>query len=399
MIYSLLAYRKGVDVKDVFKLIYVVEAGDSLFSIARAHGVNAATLAAVNELEDPDVLVIGQTLVIPGTPSPTRPTIETNGYVEWYTESISPTLLDEVRKRGPLLTYIMPFSYDVNRDGSLTPLNWGGLEQIAKDEKIATAIVVSNIEEGAFSDTLAQAIFASTDVQDKLIQNILTEAKAKNATDIHFDFEYLRREDRQAYVDFLKRVKEAAAGFTLSAALAPKTSAEQVGKWYGGHDYKGISEVVDFVVIMTYEWGYSGGPPMAVSPIGPVRQVLTYALTEMPPEKILMGQNLYGYDWTLPYKVGNPQAKALSPKQAIALARERNAAIEYDTVAQAPYFNYWLDGIEHVVWFEDARSINAKFQLIKELDLRGISYWHMTFQFPQNWTLLNEMFHVKKIQS
>ena len=85
---------------------------------------------------------------------------------------------------------------------------------------------------------------------------------------------------------------------------------------------KAIGEVVDFVVIMTYEWGYSGGPPMAVSPIGPVRKVLEYAVTEMTPNKIMMGQNLYGYDWTLPYKPGNPFAKALSPQQAIQLAKE-----------------------------------------------------------------------------
>ena len=379
-------------------MIYVVKQGDSLYSIANRFRVNPTTLANVNELTNPDVLVIGQTIVIPDAPNPNRPTIETNGYVEWYTDKPSQSLLDEVTKRGPLLTYMMPFSYDVKRDGSLTPLDWSGLDQIAKDQNMVSAIVISNIEDGAFSDTLAQDIFASTAVQDKLIQNILAEAKAKNAKDIHVDFEYLRKEDRQNYVDFLKRLKAAAQGLTLSAALAPKTSADQPGKWYEGHDYKKIAEVVDFVVIMTYEWGYSGGPPMAVSPIGPVRKVLTYALTEMPANKIMMGQNLYGYDWTLPYKPGNPPAQAISPKRAVELARERNAAISYDAVAEAPYFNYWRDGKEHVVWFEDARSIEAKFELLQELGLKGISYWHMGFPFPQNWVVLNEMFHVKKRQ-
>ena len=64
------------------------------------------------------------------------------------------------------------------------------------------------------------------------------------------------------------------------------------------------------------------------------------------------------------------------------LARERNAAILYDEKSQAPYFNYWRDGKEHVVWFEDARSIKAKFDLLKELELRGISYWHIGFPIP-----------------
>jgi spore germination protein len=123
-------------------MIYVVESGDSLYSIAKRFNVDASTLARLNELDDPDVLVVGQTIVIPGAPDPTRPTIETNAYVEWYTERPAQSLLDEVKKRGPLLTYMMPFSYDVKRDGTLVPLNWNGLEQIAADEKGATAIVI-----------------------------------------------------------------------------------------------------------------------------------------------------------------------------------------------------------------------------------------------------------------
>src|SRR5690606_10102289 len=130
------------------------------------------------------------------------------------------------------------------------------------------------------------------------------------------------------------------------------------------HDYAAHGTYSDFVVIMTYEWGYSGGPPMAVSPIGPVREVLEYALTEMPGNKILMGQNLYGYDWTLPFVPGGEYARAISPQQAIALARRMNAAIEYDYTAQAPFFRYIDEqGRTHEVWFEDARSIQAKFDL------------------------------------
>ena len=105
----------------------------------------------------------------------------------------------------------------------------------------------------------------------------------------------------------------------MSTALAPKTSATQQGKWYEAHDYRAHGQIADFVVIMTYEWGYSGGPAMAVSPIDQVRKVLEYAITEMPPNKIMMGQNLYGYDWTLPFVQGTV-AKAVSPQQAIELA-------------------------------------------------------------------------------
>src|SRR5699024_2685030 len=101
-----------------------------------------------------------------------------------------------------------------------------------------------------------------------------------------------------------------------------------------------------------YEWGYSAGPPMPVSPINEVKKVVNYALTEIPAEKILLGQNLYGYDWRLPFVSGGDLARALSPQQAIALARRENVAIEYNEEAQAPFFTYIdRDGASHEVWF------------------------------------------------
>src|SRR5690625_7625896 len=116
----------------------------------------------------------------------------------------------------------------------------------------------------------------------------------------------------------------------MSTALAPKASAKQEGAWYEAHDYAAHGEIADFVVLMTYEWGYSGGPPMPVSPINEVRKVVQYALTEIPADKILLGQNLYGYDWTLPFVAGGENARALRDRKSVTLAREQHAAIQYD---------------------------------------------------------------------
>ena len=99
---------------------------------------------------------------------------------------------------------------------------------------------------------------------------------------------------------------------------------------------------------------------MAVAPVNEVRRVIEYATSVMPPEKIMMGIPLYGYDWALPYVPGGDWAGSISPQQALELAAGYGATIQYDNVAQSPYFYYWQNGEEHVVWFEDARSIRAK---------------------------------------
>lgn len=375
---------------------YTVRSGDSLYSISRRTGIDMRTLAQVNRIDMNRPLMIGMRLYIP--PKPKRDA-EINAYIEPLGGSLSPALTNAARDAAPHLTYLAPFSFRINRDGTLQRPPLGNLRQIAEQQNVVLMMVVTNLEQDQFSPELGRIILNDEQVQTNLLNNIIATARELNFRDIHFDIEHLREEDREAYNRFLRRAADRIhqEGYLISTALAPKTSAGQTGEWYTAHDYRAHGEIVDFVVIMTYEWGYSGGPPMPVSPIGPVRRVLEYALTEIPASKIMMGQNLYGYDWTLPYVPGGQYARALSPQQAIDLARRENVAIQYDYTAQAPYFRYVDDeGRTHQVWFEDARSIQAKFDLVKELGIRGVSYWKLGLSFPQNWLLIEDNFNVVK---
>jgi spore germination protein len=424
--------------------IHVVQQNQSLFGIAQAYGTTVDELIEANEIPNPNSLVVGQTLVIPivgsfywvqpgdslwsiankfnmsyqqlasvnGIPAnqplnvglrlyiPPRQkkSAEFNAYVEPRGTTVAPNLVESSREAAPYLTYLAPFSFQAQRDGSLKEPLLNDFPAIAKANNVILMMVITNQENDQFSDELGRILLNDMNIQNTFLDNIVATAQKYGFRDIHFDMEYLRPADREAYNNFLRKAKArfAEQGWLLSTALAPKTSAEQEGAWYEAHDYRAHGEIVDFVVIMTYEWGYSGGPAMPVSPIGPVRDVIEYALTEMPASKIMMGQNLYGYDWTLPFVQGTV-AKAVSPQEAIRLAAANNVPIQYDTNAQAPFFNYVDgEGKRHEVWFEDARSIQAKFDLIKELNLRGMSYWKLGLDFPQNWLLIVENFDVVK---
>lgn len=375
---------------------YWVRRGDTLYSIAGRFGIPFQTLARVNRIPVNAVLRVGTRLYIPPRP---RRRAEINAYLEPRGEEVSEALSRQAEETSPYLTYLAPFSFEIQRNGTLKAPPLGNLADIAGRQDVTLMMVVTNLENEQFSSELGRIVLNDRAVQDRLLNEIIATADRLGFRDIHFDMEFLRPEDREAYNAFLRRARDRihAKGYLLSTALAPKTSATQQGAWYEAHDYRAHGQIVDFVVIMTYEWGYSGGPPMPVSPIGPVRRVLEYALTEIPASKIMMGQNLYGYDWTLPYVAGGPYARALSPQAAIALAGRENAAIRYDYTAQAPHFNYLDDeGREHKVWFEDARSIQAKFSLVKELGIRGVSYWKLGLPFPQNWLLIEENFEVVK---
>ncbi|MFC4387733.1 LysM peptidoglycan-binding domain-containing protein [Gracilibacillus marinus] len=380
----------------IYGEFYTVQQGDSLYTIGQKFGIQATELARVNQINLYQPLQIGTRLYIPETP---KRQVEANAYIEPTGGTVSDTLEEAARKHSKNLTYLAPFSYQVSRKGELIPPPLNDFASIAKSNNTVLMLVVTNLEDGAFSAELGKSILTDENVQNTLLEQIISTAKEIGYGDVSFDFEFLPPANKADYQKFLEKATARLheEGLLVSTALAPKTSADQKGEWYEAHDYKAHGDIVDFVVLMTYEWGYSGGPPMAVSPIGPVTDVVDYALTEIPANKIMLGQNLYGYDWTLPYVPGGEYAKAVSPQQAITVARDNNQSILYDQKSQAPYF-FYTDSIgkRHEVWFEDARSIQRKFDLIKEKNLRGISYWKLGLSFPQNWLLLEDNFQITK---
>lgn len=376
----------------IFLAIHVVKSGESIYSIAKIYGVSPNTIVSTNELSNPNALVVGQTIVIPGGRK--IGTIEVNGY------ALPSTSIQVIRKTAPYLTYLSIFSYEAQADGSLVSINDAPLIEAAKAGKAAPIMVVNNIKAGGgFNSDIANAILTNNQVQTTFINNILTTLKNKGYYGLNIDFEYLYQKDRENYNNFLSKISQTlkSAGYILITSLAPKTSAAQPGLLYEAHDYPFHGKTVDRVVLMTYEWGYTYSPPMAVAPLNEIKKVLNYAVTAIPPSKILMGIPNYGYDWTLPYAKGSA-ADAIPNKEAVELAARTKTAIQYDAASQAPFYQYYDSrGLLHVVWFEDARSINSKLRLVNQYGLAGVSYWTIGSFFPQNWLVLDSLYNIKKV--
>ena len=376
--------------------IHVVKSGESLWSIAHEYGVTIDQIVTANELETPDKLVVGLALVIPvQTTRPTgKPVIDVNA----YTINTGETGVEEIHDVGKDLTYWMSFAYRMRSDGGLDVIDDTAMLQAAATERIVPVLCVTNFSATEAGSSLAHTILASDDIQDILLANILGVMKEKGFQGINIDFENVLPADRELYNQFLQKTVDQLhpEGYFVSTALAPKVSAEQKGLLYEAHDYEAHGRIVDFVILMTYEWGYRLGPAQAISPLNEIKRVLDYAVTVIPRDKIFFGFQIYARDWLLPFVQGE-QAETFSQQEAIQRAIEHQVAIQYDPVAQAPFFRY-TDAEErtHEVWFEDARSAQAKFDMVKNYNLRGISYWVLGYPFPQNWLLLEDNFVIRK---
>ena len=376
--------------------IYVVKPGDTVDSIAAGYGADVWRIIYDNQLIYPYELAVGQALLIDVGERNPYGSIFVSGYAYPF---ISPWVLQQTL---PFLSYLPIFSYGFTEEGELIPPLLDEEWMIREAERFGTLAVLTLTPfgpDGLFNNHLISAVVNSTAASDQLVGNLLRVMEEKGYRGIDIDFEYILASDRDAFTAFVWRVAETmrAYGYHTSVALAPKTSPDQEGLLYEGKDYRGIGEAADFVLLMTYEWGYTFGPPMAVAPLNQVRRVVEYALTEIPSRKIHLGIPNYGYDWPLPYERGVTRAVTIGNVQAVRIAIARGAVIQFDETAQSPFFNYVADdGTVHEVWFEDVRSLQAKFGLITQYDLRGCGYWQIMQWFRANWLLLRDYFYIIK---
>lgn len=380
--------------------IYVVKQKDNVDQIARDFHIPVERLIRDNQLEYPYRLAVGQALLIMGdNPAGEKEGEKERLYAFGYAypfingETLNNTL--------PYLSSLYVFSYGFTETGNLV-FPTGDDSWMVENARAAGVRPVLTLTplgaDGRFNNNLVSVLVNNLDIQQRLIWELGHTMLDKGFGGLDIDFEYVLAEDRVSFAQFVSRVRAVmnVFGYPVTVALAPKTSADQKGLLYEGIDYRLLGEAANRVMLMTYEWGYSQGPPMAVAPLNMVRRVVDYAVTEIAPEKISLGIPNYGYDWPLPYERGVTRAKTIHSLEAVQIAIDHGSDIYFDAKAASPYFYYWQYGIRHEVWFEDVRSIRAKFGLIKEYGLSGAGYWQLMNFFKANWLMLEELFQVER---
>lgn len=374
--------------------VYTVKEGDTVLSIAESFSLPATRIWQNNPiLGGKNNLYPGQTVVISYENEP-NDDISLLGYAYTYIDD------DLLRRTLPYLTYLSVFPYGLTDSGELiAPADDKRLIERAKEYNVIPLLSLTSLTgEGVFSSDLVNRILTDSSLRTKVIENTAAAVFEKGYGGVDTDFEFIDPTLSEEYALFVRDLKAALGeSYTVFTDLAPKTYRDQPGLLYEAHDYSSLGTAADKLFLMTYEWGYMLGPPLAVSPIENVTAVVNYALSEIAPEKIFIGQPSYGYDWPLPFVSGRTRADSLSPARAVELARAKGADILYDSTASAPYFYYTENGTEHVVWFQDAKSVDAIASLAKETGVDGIGIWNIMRLFPQLWTVISSRFNIRKL--
>jgi spore germination protein len=296
------------------------------------------------------------------------------------------------------VTEVSPWIYGLDSSGQIATQYGPGRAAVINGDigKLRAAgmrIVPSlaDVTGGRWSYQPMARMLHSPELMARQIDQIVRLVNANHYAGIDIDYEQLRAGDRQDFTTFCQGLASAlhAKGKLLSVAVFAKTSDAGTSPTNAAQDYGAIGQAADQVRLMGYDYHWASSAPGPIAPVGWLRDVVRYAKTKIPADKIVLGVPLYGYDWS------GGHGTAISWLQALRLSREYHAAPRYDTRAQAPWFSYTdAAGRKHTVWFENAPSSRAKFAIAQGAGINGVYLWMFGYEDTGTWAALRQVLPV-----
>ncbi len=259
-----------------------------------------------------------------------------------------------------------------------------------KDETVYDATRKKNM-------TLAEMILSKETLRNSVVTSIVN-ALNDNAYKIPFngvviDFEALKGEENADLLNaFLRQLDLELEKANLKLLVAVHPLGKTGGVYFDGYDFKTIGRYADKVILMAHDYypkrltlaemssGYTVTPLSPINEIYYALEAITNPVTGVESsEKVLLQLSMDTVQWKLIDNVIINSVPYHPTYQAIAKRIENGATVEYSTNLQSPTitFSEDSDGSKNVVWYEDARSIQAKIDLAKLFDIGGLSVWRL----------------------
>ncbi|MDF2803326.1 MAG: Peptidoglycan-binding lysin domain protein [Anaerocolumna sp.] len=375
---------------------YVVQEDDTLNSIASAFGVTRMQLLRNNpSLSNRESIYQGEEIVISYD---TQGTVAINAYAYPFIDK------DILRKTLPFLTFLTIFNYRVIATGEIIGNDETEVIQIAKEYSVAPLMSLSTVNYQGISDIgVLNSVLYDEEILQQHIDNILRVLNEKSYYGLNISIVDLTHENLEAHERFLlrlsTRLKE--EGFILIITISPRIVVSSNSVALETLDYTAFGLMADYLMILSYAWGAFVGPPSPPSPAYLSRLLIENALKTIPAEKIYTGISVIGYDWQSPYVLGITKANSLTTDAAIELAVQTGSIILFEENSKAAFFEYYTPvmgvQMEHIVWFSDARTIDALIKIVPEYGIQGAGIWNIMHYFAQMWLVINSQYGIIKV--
>lgn len=375
--------------------IYIVKEGDTLAGIAAENGISVMQLLQNNPfLSDRQYIYPGEELVIRYNNKKGEMTV--NGFASLFIDK------RVLVKTLPFLTYLTLFGDYITENADIISADASEVIQLAKAYGVAPMLSLSAYTpQRELSQEAAYKIIYTEELQDRFINNLINILKEKGYSGFNISYHFITADNAQAYSLYTKKLADALRneGFYFVITIPPRVNQANNTVAYQKLDYSQLGQYADEILLMSFYFGYSYVPPLPVMSVAETKDILDYTITIISPEKLSIGISVIGYDWSLPYVPGVTKANSLSITSAIQLAGEVSTVIQFDEVSQTPFYNYSeaVVPIDHIVWFTDARSVNEMAELVPSYGLKGIGVWNIMYYNYQLWLVINSQYDIVKL--
>ncbi len=375
------------------EITYTIQQGDTLGSIADRYGITALELLRNNPyLSDRDYIYPGEIIVIQYEGEKLM-AIETNSYAYPF---INRNILIRTL---PFLTYLTVIGYTVTADGEINDIDDTEIIRTAKAYDVVPIMLLeafsANMEEEI---DVIQSILSSEEKQNQLISRLLRILDTKGYGGVNINTPYIRPEDRILYGNFFAKLYESISmmGYKVYNTLTIRVFQLLSGTIFTNIDFTRLSQNADGIILITYEFGYSEGIPLGTIALDTYKRFFENVMEYLPPDKTFLGVSVFGYLWEYPYVPGVSRGMLVNYNSAIEIAAANNSEIKFDEINNIAYFQY-ISANEYMVRFWDARSIDNFVKFIPDYGLHGISVWNSMSWFPQIWLIINSQFIIEKV--
>ncbi|MDD4494463.1 MAG: glycosyl hydrolase family 18 protein [Eubacteriales bacterium] len=229
----------------------------------------------------------------------------------------------------------------------------------------------------------------------ELSEEIAAAVFKYNLDGVNIDIENINENDRTAFTHLIKNIREELDPTrSLSAAVAVNPFARDYG-WAAAYDYAELSKYCDYLMIMAYDESYAGSKPGPVASNKFVEDSIKYAVSQAPPEKIVLGIPFYGRYWKYGAQSGG---SAMTMCNIEKMAAQFNGQREYfgysqtiRTTVTIPNGKYFQNGSGTIgpgtyqIWYDDATAIKSKLQLVMKYGLKGTGSWSLGQESADIW--------------
>ncbi|MFT4146985.1 MAG: LysM peptidoglycan-binding domain-containing protein [Mobilitalea sp.] len=375
------------------KEVYTIQQGDTLEGIANTYNVSVMQLLRNNPyLADREYIYPGETIVI--SYDAPKADITTNGYAFPY---INKSIL---RKTLPFLTYLSIFSYSISAEGELNTIDDTELINIAKAYGVAPIMVISNITEtGAANIDILHSLLNDPERVNLLTDNVLNILKSKGYYGVNIDIPYIPPEDTQVFNDIISQISDRlhSENFKIFITITPITFEIYSETSHQVPDFTAIGQKVDGVNLLSYSWGRAYDVPIEIIPFYVFRFLLNLNNKLGILGKTTIGISTIGYIAEIPVVEGVSSAISITDTNAVILASDSGSTIYYNQINQTSYFYIFSYDKNYFIYFNDARGIDARTQLVPEYDLNGITIWNIMNFFAQMYLVINTQYSIIKV--